>query len=50
MQSLENLTQMRAKEGQAMAADLLENCRTIAAQLDCIERRAPQVVDNYRSG
>ena len=48
VQSLENLTQMRAKEGQAMAADLLENCRTIAAQLSCIEKRAPLVVENYR--
>jgi len=48
VQSLENLTQMRAKEGEAMAADLLENCRTIAAQLSCIEKRAPLVVENYR--
>ncbi len=49
VQALENLTQMRAKEGEAMAADLLENCRTIAAQLDCVEKRAPLVVENYRS-
>jgi uncharacterized protein (TIGR00255 family) len=48
VQSLENLTQMRAKEGQAMAADLLDNCRTIAAELSCIEKRAPLVVENYR--
>lgn len=49
VQSLERLVQMRAKEGEAMAAGLLENCRTIAAHLDCIERRAPLVVENYRS-
>lgn len=47
--ALENLGQMRAKEGGAMAADLTANLRTIAASLDQIERRAPLVVEDYRN-
>jgi uncharacterized protein (TIGR00255 family) len=49
VQALEHLTQMRADEGQAMAADLEENCQAIAGELDRVEERAPLVVDNYRS-
>jgi uncharacterized protein (TIGR00255 family) len=49
VQALEHLTRMRAEEGEAMKVDLLENCRTITAQLDAIEARAPQVADNYRT-
>jgi uncharacterized protein (TIGR00255 family) len=48
VQSLEHLTRMRVDEGEAMKVDLLENCQSIADQLDCIEARAPQVADNYR--
>ena len=47
--ALENLARMRRNEGQAMAADLAANCRTVAASLDRIERRAPLVVDDYRN-
>ncbi len=47
-QAMENLTAMRAKEGRAMADDLQENCRSIAADLEKVRARAPQVVDAYR--
>lgn len=47
-QALAQLDRMRRAEGEAMAADLLENCRAIAEHLDVIQRQAPQVVDEYR--
>jgi uncharacterized protein (TIGR00255 family) len=47
--ALDNLEGMRRAEGQAMAADLKENCRTIAAELAEIRRRAPLVGDEYRA-
>ena len=47
--ALENLGRMRGEEGRAMAADLAANCRTVAASLDQIERRAPLVVEDYRT-
>jgi uncharacterized protein (TIGR00255 family) len=47
--ALKNLGRMRTEEGRAMAVDLTTNCRTVAACLDCIERRAPLVVEEYRS-
>ena len=47
--AMENLGRMRADEGGAMAADLLANCRAVAASLDQIERRAPLVVEDYRN-
>ena len=46
---MENLAQMRAEEGRAMAADLKVNCRAAAASLEQIEQRAPLVVDAYRT-
>jgi uncharacterized protein (TIGR00255 family) len=46
--AMENLAQMRADEGRAMAADLKANCRAIGAELQQIEERAPLVVDSYR--
>src|SRR5262245_7579623 len=46
--ALEHLAKMRRDEGQAMAADLTANCRTIAAELKQIAARAPTVVDAYR--
>jgi len=46
--AMENLAEMRAAEGQAMANDLVTNCRAIAAGLDEVERRAPLVLDGYR--
>jgi uncharacterized protein (TIGR00255 family) len=47
--ALENLGRMRADEGRAMAADLLQNCSSITKGLDQIERRAPLVVEDYRN-
>jgi uncharacterized protein (TIGR00255 family) len=47
--ALANLMKMRADEGAAMAADLLLNCRTIAASLNDVLLRAPQVQVAYRS-
>ncbi len=46
--ALEGLDRMRRQEGAAMADDLRQNCAAIGTQLDQIEARAPQVVDNYR--
>jgi uncharacterized protein (TIGR00255 family) len=48
-EALTNLTKMRTDEGRSMAADLTANARAIAAELTAVERRAPQVVDAYRS-
>ena len=47
--ALENLSQMRLREGQAMAHDLSANCRAIAAGVEEIQRRAPLVLDAYRA-
>ncbi len=47
--ALEQLDQMRRDEGQAMAADLKANCDTIAARLEEVRRRAPLVVEAYRT-
>ena len=46
--ALNNLSQMRLREGQTMADDLAANCRAIAASVEGIERRAPLVLDAYR--
>jgi uncharacterized protein (TIGR00255 family) len=48
-QALENLQRMRAAEGRAMAADLADNCRAVLANLAEVERRAPLVVEQYRT-
>jgi uncharacterized protein (TIGR00255 family) len=46
--AMENLAQMRAEEGRAMAADLRANCQSIAAELKQVEQRAPLVIEAYR--
>lgn len=46
--AFENLSDMRAAEGKALAADLKEQCDTVAACLDIIETRKPAVAENYR--
>ena len=48
VEALRDLSRMREEEGRAMAADLLDKCQTIAAELDQIEQRAPLVVEGYR--
>jgi uncharacterized protein (TIGR00255 family) len=47
--ALENLDRMRKAEGAAMAADLESNCRAAAECLRRIERRAPNVITDYRA-
>ncbi len=47
--AMQNLSHMREEEGRAMTADLKANCRAIAAELNLIAERAPQIVEAYRS-
>lgn len=47
--ALDNLDRMRTEEGHAMASDLSVNCQTVAAGLVEIQRRAPLVVEAYRT-
>jgi uncharacterized protein (TIGR00255 family) len=47
--AMDRMSQMRNKEGQAMAADLAANCDLIGTSLDHVERRAPLVVADYRT-
>lgn len=46
--ALEKFQQFRVTEGAAMAADLRENCRKIAGQLEEVVVLGPQVVADYR--
>jgi uncharacterized protein (TIGR00255 family) len=47
--AMQNLSQMRIREGQTMADDLLANCRVIASGVEEIQRRSPLVIDAYRT-
>jgi uncharacterized protein (TIGR00255 family) len=47
--AIDRMSQMRAEEGRAMAADLKTNGELVAAELDVIEARAPLVADSYRA-
>lgn len=47
--AIENMDRMRVDEGRAMAADLRSNCQAAATCLDEIARRAPLVVEAYRT-
>jgi len=47
--AVNSLDRMRREEGAAMAHDLSQNCQQIASELTHIERRAPVVVDAYRT-
>ncbi len=49
MQALASLDTMRSDEGRTMAGDLTANARAIAAELAAVQRRAPQVVEAYRT-
>ena len=46
--AIEQLSKMRTTEGEALAADLSDQCRTVATSLDVIEKQAPQVGESYR--
>ena len=48
-QALEALSKMRGGEGEAMAADMAENCTVIAGELESVAERAPLVVEGYRT-
>lgn len=48
IQALEGLTKMRTIEGQAMAADMSAQCKSIGQELDHIAERAPLVTEGYR--
>ncbi len=45
--ALEQLAQMRTREGQAMADDMRANCAIITRELDAVEKRAPLVAESY---
>ena len=45
--ALVQLSGMRTREGEAMAADLRSNCELLGRELDAIESRAPLVVEAY---
>jgi len=47
--AFENLTRMRAAEGEALAADLCAQCNKIVLCLDQIEMRQPIVAEHYRN-
>lgn len=46
--ALEQLTQMRAAEGAAMAADLQDQSRAVEKSLAKVEKLAPNVLEHYR--
>ncbi len=46
--AIEQLTKMRTAEGEALAVDLSDQCKAVAACLDAIEKQAPAVSENYR--
>ncbi len=46
--AIAQLTAMRTVEGEALAADLRDQCATVALCLDIIEKQAPAVGENYR--
>jgi uncharacterized protein (TIGR00255 family) len=48
-QALEQLLQMRHREGQALREDLLGNCKVITENLKIVALRAPDVVREYHA-
>jgi uncharacterized protein (TIGR00255 family) len=48
-EALARHTQMRRKEGDAMARDLKANCGEVTEVLDAVAQRAPAVVEAYRA-
>jgi uncharacterized protein (TIGR00255 family) len=48
-EALARLAEFRADEGRAMTADMQANREQIAAELEKVAARAPQLVENYRS-
>src|SRR5690606_23517963 len=48
-EALDRLDDMRRREGSAMAADLLSNCRILSEEVEEVARLAPRVVAAYRA-
>jgi len=46
--ALDQLSTMRGAEGEALAADLNQQCQTVTTCLDQVETVAPQVAEHYR--
>jgi uncharacterized protein (TIGR00255 family) len=46
-QALQRMLEMRRHEGEAMQADLLNNCESVARLVEQIRHLAPTVVENY---
>ncbi len=46
-EAVQQMVEMRIREGAALARDLLDNCGLIRSQLTEIEKRAPLVVEDY---
>ena len=46
-QAIDNLLEMRAREGQGVQADLLAQCDQVESSLGVIGSRSPQVVEDY---
>lgn len=46
--AIDQLTTMRTAEGEALAVDLNDQCKAVAACLDAIEKQAPTVSESYR--
>ncbi len=46
-EAMEKLTEMRSTEGDVMRQDMTQNCDSITEDLKCIEKLAPQVIENY---
>ncbi len=47
-EAIAGLLDMRVREGQSLAEDLLKNCRAIEARLAEVAKRAPSVVTDYQ--
>jgi uncharacterized protein (TIGR00255 family) len=48
-EALDRLDDMRRREGSAMAADLLSNCRMLSEEVEEVARLAPRVIEAYRT-
>jgi len=46
-QAIDNLLEMRAREGRGVQDDLLAQCDQVEASLDAIGSRSPQVIEDY---
>lgn len=47
--AIDSLVEMRIKEGNQLKNDIIEKSMNIQSNIDCIEKRAPLVVEEYRT-